>query len=122
MPVKPTIGEPMKTVAHHQQLNAPPSCFSGLKAVGVINLATKLANDSLDDVGCARHPGMIEMGEEKRELVLKGEALPLQSTVLEGLPSLLPEVKTDYERFRAEMAAKSIPEIQQIINRIKLNP
>jgi len=32
------------------------------------------------------------------------------------------QVKTDYERFRAEMAAKSIPEVQQIINRIRLNP
>lgn len=32
------------------------------------------------------------------------------------------QVKTDYERFRAEMAAKSIPEVQHIINRIRLNP
>lgn len=31
-------------------------------------------------------------------------------------------VKTDYERFRAEMAAKSIPEVQYVINRIRLNP
>jgi hypothetical protein len=32
------------------------------------------------------------------------------------------QVKTDYERFRAEMAAKSIPEVQHIINRIRLIP
>jgi hypothetical protein len=32
------------------------------------------------------------------------------------------QVKTDYERFRAEMAAKSIPDVQQIINRIRLIP
>ena len=32
------------------------------------------------------------------------------------------QVKTEYERFRAEMAAKSIPEVQHIINRIRLNP
>jgi len=32
------------------------------------------------------------------------------------------QVKTDYERFRAEMAAKSIVEVQYIYNRIRLNP
>jgi hypothetical protein len=32
------------------------------------------------------------------------------------------QVKTENERFLAEMAAKSIPEVQHIINRIRLNP
>ena len=30
------------------------------------------------------------------------------------------QVRTDYERFRAEMAAKSIPEVRYIINRIRV--
>jgi hypothetical protein len=38
---------------------------------------------------------MIEVSEEIRELVLKGEDFLLQPTVLEGLPSLLPDLKPE---------------------------
>ena len=92
---KATVCEPMKTVAHNQQLDAPPSCLGGLKAVGVINLATKLADDPLNDVRSARHPWMVEVSEEKRQLVLKREDLLLQPTVLEGLPPLFPDPKPE---------------------------
>lgn len=34
MSVKATVCEPMKAVAHNQQLDASPSCLSGLKAAG----------------------------------------------------------------------------------------
>ena len=95
MSVKATVCEPMKAVAHNQQLDASPSCLSGLKAVGVINLATKLADDPLNDVRSARHPWMVEVSEEKRELVLEGEDFLFQSTVLKGLPSLLPDLKPE---------------------------
>jgi len=40
----------------------------------------------------------------------------------DGTAYLEGQVKTDYERFRAEMAAKSIPEVQHVNNRIRLLP
>ena len=95
MSLEPTICEPMKTITHDQQSQASPSRTGVVKPIGVINLATKLANDPLDDVGSARHPWMIEMSEKKRELVLQGKAFLFQSTVLESLPSLLPDLKPE---------------------------
>ncbi len=95
MSLEPTVCEPMKTIPHDQQPQASPSRSGVVKPIGVIDLATKLANDPFDDVGSARHPRMIEMSEEKRELVLEGEDFLFQSTVLEGLPSLLPDPKPE---------------------------
>lgn len=95
MSLEPTICEPMKTIPHDQQPQASPRRSGVVKPIGVINLATKLANDPLDDVGSTRHPWMVEISEEKRELVLEGEDFLFQSTVLEGLPSLLPDLKPE---------------------------
>lgn len=95
MSLQSTICKPMKTIPHDQQPQASPSRTGVVKPIGVINLATKLANDPLDDVGSTRHPWMVEMSEEKRELVLEGEDFLFQSTVLEGLPSLLPDLKPE---------------------------
>lgn len=95
MPFKPAVGEPMKAIAHNQQLDAPPGCLRGIEAVGIIDLAAELADDPLDDVGGARHPRMIEVGEEKIHLVLKGEDLPLKPTVSESLPSSPPDPKPE---------------------------
>jgi len=93
--LEPTICKPMKTITHDQQPQASPGRLRGLKAISVIDLAAELTDDPLDDVGSARHPRMIEMSEEKRELVLEGEDFLFQSTVLEGLPSLLPDLKPE---------------------------
>ena len=95
MSLEPAICEPMKTITHNQQPQASPSRSGVVKPIGVINLATELANDPLNDVGSARHLRMIEMGEKKRELVLEGEDFLFQSTVLESLPSLLPDLKPE---------------------------
>mgnify|MGYP001589094682 FL=1 len=95
MSLEPTICKPMKTITHDQQPQASPGRLRGLKAISVIDLAAELTDDPLDDVGSARHPRMIEMSEEKRELVLEGEDFLFQSTVLEGLPSLLPDLKPE---------------------------
>lgn len=95
MSPEPTICKPMKTIPHDQQSQASPSRTGVVKPIGVANLTTKLANGSLDDVGSARHPRMVEMSEEKRELVLEGEDFLFQSAVLESLPSLLPDLKPE---------------------------
>lgn len=95
MSVKATVSETMKPISHDQQPKTPPSCLGGFKAIGVINLATELADDPLNDVRSARHPRMVEVSEEKRQLVLKREDLLLQPTVLEGLPPLFPDPKPE---------------------------
>lgn len=41
----------MKTVFRYQQLKTPPSSVCGAKASGVMDFATELTNDPLDDVG-----------------------------------------------------------------------
>lgn len=95
MPLKPAIGEPMKAVAHHQQLKVPPSCLNGIEPIGIIDLAAELADDPLDNVRGARHSRMIEVGKEKGHLVLEGEDLSLQPTVSQGLSSSLPDSKPE---------------------------
>lgn len=97
MTFKPTVGKPMKTVAHNQQLKTSPSRLRGLKAVGIIDLAAELADDPLNDVGSAWHSRMIKVGKEEIHLVLKREDLPLQPTVLESLSLLLPDLKPEVE-------------------------
>lgn len=99
MSLEATVCEPMKAITHNQQLQASPSGRGIGKPIGVINLATKLADDPFHDVGSARHSWMIEVSEEIRELVLKGEDLPFQSAVLEGLPSFLPDLKPEVPFF-----------------------
>lgn len=95
MPFQATVSETMKAVAHNQKLQAPPRCLRGIEPIGVIDLSAKLTDDPLNDVRGAGHPRMIEMSEEKRELVLEGEDLLLKSTVLEGLPPLFPDLKPE---------------------------
>lgn len=97
MPFEATVGEPMKAIAHNEQLEAPPGCLGGVEAVGIVDLPTELADDPLDDVGSPRHPWMIEVGEEKFHLVLEGEDLPLQPTVPESSPSSFPNSKPEAE-------------------------
>lgn len=95
MSLEPTICEPMKAIPHDQQPQASPSRTGVVKPIGVIDLATKLANDPLNNVRGARHPWMVEVSEEERDLVLKGEDFLFQSTVLEGLPFLFPDLKPE---------------------------
>lgn len=99
MSFKATVCERMESVAHNQQFEAPPSSLSGIEAIGVIDLAAKLADNSLDDVGGARHPWMIQMGKEKRYLVLEGKDLPLQPAVLKASPLFLPDLKPEADLF-----------------------
>jgi hypothetical protein len=47
---KPAISEPLKAVAHYQQLKAPPSVLDRIEPLGIIDLAAELADYSLDNV------------------------------------------------------------------------
>lgn len=89
------IGEPMKAISHHQQLKTPPRRLHGIEAIGIVDLAAKLADDPLNDVGGPRHPRMSEVSKEKRHLVLECEDLSLQPTVSQGLSSSLPDPKPE---------------------------
>ena len=99
MAFEPAVCEPMKAVSHNQQLKAPPSSLSGIEAVSVIDLATELTDDPLDNVGGARHPWMVKVGKEEIHLVLKGEDLPLQPAALKSLSLLLPDPKPEAKLF-----------------------
>jgi len=99
MSFKPAISKPMKAVSHDQQLKTPPGSLNGIEAVGIIDLSAELTDDSLNDVGGARHRRMIEVGKEISHLLLKGEDLPLQPRGLERLPPVLPDFEPQAELF-----------------------
>lgn len=134
MTFQPAVREPMKAVAHNQQLDAPPSCLGGLKAIGVINLAAELADDPLDDVRGPRHPWMIEVSKEEWHLILERQDLPLQPAVLKGLPPFLPHLKPEAELlFRGDIeqpggqlqealnsSARALVEIAEVVLEILL--
>jgi hypothetical protein len=82
---KPAISEALKAVAHYQQLKAPPSVPDRIEPLGIIDLATELADYSLDNVRGPRHCQMIDVSKEKGHLVPAWEALSLQPTILQGL-------------------------------------
>ena len=97
MSFKSAVRKPMKAVSHDQQPKAAPGSLNGIEAIGVIDLSAELTDDSLNDVGGARHGRMIEVGKEKGHLLLKGEHFLLEPTGVESLPAVLPALKPEAE-------------------------